>query len=187
MVEPTSLVNQFLIAMPGLGDPNFSRTVTLICEHSREGAMGIVINRPLDIALSDILEQMNIAASSQELLQKPVYLGGPVHSNRGFVLHEPLGKWESTLAITDTIGVSTSRDILVAIAEERGPSQSFLVLGYASWGAGQLEREIAENAWLNCPSSREIIFDLPVQSRWQAAAGCLGIDLMRLSGQAGHA
>lgn len=173
--------------MPLLGDPNFSRTVTLICEHNSEGAMGIVINRPSDLALGDILGQMKITATNNELLQTPVFVGGPVHSNRGFVLHEPLGRWESTLAVTDTLGVSTSRDILVAMAEERGPSQSLLVLGYASWGAGQLEREISENAWLNCPANREIIFDVPVESRWQAAAGRLGVDLTRLSGETGHA
>lgn len=186
MAANTSLSNQFLIAMPNLGDPNFSRTVTLICEHSSDGAMGIVINRPLELSLRDVLVQMNIEAN-EESRQQPVYLGGPVQNNRGFILHRPLGKWESTLAVTDSLGVSTSRDILLAMAENRGPERSLLVLGYASWGAGQLEREIAENAWLNCPAAHEIIFDIPAETRWQAAAGRLGVNLATISGEAGHA
>jgi putative transcriptional regulator len=128
-----SLTNHFLIAMPNLGDPNFSRTVTLICEHSGEGAMGLIINRPTDLRLNDILGQMNIDGSASEHLDLPIHLGGPVQNNRGFVLHEPLGQWESTLPVTDTLGVSTSRDILVALAENRGPNRCLVALGYATW------------------------------------------------------
>lgn len=187
MPAMSSLINHFLIAMPGLGDPNFSRTVTLICEHSEEGAMGIVINRPMDLSLRDILGQMEIEARAGKQIEMPVFYGGPVHSNRGFILHEPIGEWESTLPVTATLGVSTSRDILQAIARGEGPRNALLVLGYAGWGAGQLEREIGENAWLSGPATREILFDTPAEARWQAAAGVLGVDVAKLSAQAGHA
>ncbi len=182
-----SLTNHFLIAMPTLADANFFRTVTLICEHSTEGAMGIVINRTTDMRLRDILEQLDIGVDRSPVADMPIYLGGPVQNNRGFVLHEPLGKWESTLAITDTLGVSTSRDILVAIAADQGPDRWLVALGYAGWGAGQLEREIGENSWLSGPANRDIVFDLPLERRWNAAAELVGVDLSMLSGEAGHA
>lgn len=183
----TALSNHFLIAMPSLADPNFYRTVTLICEHNTEGAMGIVINRTTDLALGDILQQMGIETDYSEQRQMPVHLGGPVQNNRGFVLHEPLGDWESTLPITDTLGISTSRDILAAIAENRGPERCLVALGYAGWGAGQLEREMAENSWLNGPADRQIIFETPIERRWQNAAKLVGVDLSTLSGETGHA
>jgi putative transcriptional regulator len=182
----TSLANHFLIAMPALADPNFARTVTLICEHSADGAMGLVINRVTELHLRDILEQLEIASTSP-LASLPVYLGGPVQNNRGFVVHEPLGSWDSTLPVTETIGVSTSRDILDAIAHDRGPDHCLITLGYAGWGAGQLEREISENAWLSVPARRDILFDLAPEQRWRAAAGLVGVDLNMLSGEAGHA
>lgn len=181
------LTNHFLIAMPTLEDRNFYRTVTFVCEHSAEGAMGIVVNRTTDLRLGDVLEQLDIATDDPALAQQPVYTGGPVQGNRGFVLHEPLGHWESTLPVTDTLGVSTSRDILAAIAEHRGPDRWLIALGYAGWGAGQLEREMAENSWLSGPANREILFELPLESRWTAAAGLVGVDLAMLSPQAGHA
>lgn len=187
MSDFTRLANHFLIAMPALADPNFSRTVTLICEHSSEGAMGIVINRKTELALGDILRQMGLNADDAHMREMPVHLGGPVQTNRGFVLHEPLGSWESTLPITETLGVSTSRDILAAIAENRGPERCLVALGYAGWGAGQLEREIAENSWLNGPSDQQIIFDMPIEHRWQKAAQLAGVDLSLLSSDAGHA
>jgi putative transcriptional regulator len=187
MVDFTRLANHFLIAMPTLADPNFYRTVTLICEHGSEGAMGIVINRTTDLALGDILQQMGISPEHAEKRGMPVYLGGPVQTNRGFVLHEPLGTWESTLPITETLGVSTSRDILTAIAENKGPERCLVALGYAGWGAGQLEREIAENSWLNGPSDRNILFDIPIEHRWHRAAKLAGVDLSLLSTEAGHA
>ena len=149
--------------------------------------MGIVINRPVDLSLKDILSQMNIEPVEPQTLAMPVYLGGPVQNNRGFILHEPLGKWESTLAITDTLGVTTSRDILVAIANNQGPTRALLVLGYAGWGAGQLEREIVDNAWLSGPATADILFSTPAEARWRAAANLLGVDLTKLSAEAGHA
>ncbi len=187
MGEIAWLTNHFLIAMPNLADPNFSRTVTLICEHSSEGAMGLIINRPTDLHLHEILKQMDIESTGVTPLDIPIHLGGPVQGNRGFVVHEPLGNWESTLPVSDTLGVSTSHDILVAIARNCGPQRSFLALGYAGWAPGQLEREIAENAWLSGPADRLILFDLPAEQRWEAAAGLLGINISALSEEAGHA
>lgn len=187
MSDIALLTNHFLIAMPALADSNFYRTVTFVCEHSTEGAMGIVINRATDLRLGDILVQLDIAAADQSLVERPVYLGGPVQNNRGFVIHEPLGNWESTLPVTDTVGVSTSRDILAAIAAHRGPDRYLIALGYAGWGAGQLEREMVENSWLSSPANREILFELPLDQRWNAAAGLVGVDLTTLSSEAGHA
>lgn len=187
MPDTDSLTNHFLIAMPNLRDPNFARTVTLICEHSSEGAMGIVINRMTDLTLSDVFGQMKIDSAGSHHLDMPVHIGGPVQSNRGFVLHEPLGNWESTLKITESFGVSTSRDILVALAENRGPAHCLLALGYAGWSAGQLERELADNAWLSGPADRQILFETPVDERWSAAVKHLGVDLAALSNEAGHA
>jgi putative transcriptional regulator len=183
----TSLTNHLLIAMPALADPNFARTVTLICEHSAEGAMGLVINRLTDLKLSDILEQLGIEVGTSLQTEAPVYLGGPVQTSRGFVVHEPLGHWEATLPVTDTLGVSTSRDILEAIAGNRGPDHYLIALGYAGWAPGQLEHEITENSWLHCPADRAILFQMPIERRWQAAASLVGVDLATLTGDAGHA
>lgn len=187
MTALVSLANHFLIAMPTLADANFARSVTLICEHSDKGAMGIVVNRMTDLRLGDIFEQLSIDPAKASNTESIVYLGGPVQNNRGFVLHEPLGNWESTLTVTDNLGVSTSRDVLEAIAHNRGPDKYMVALGYAGWGAGQLEREISENSWLSGPASREIIFNLPVEHRWKAAARLMGVNLSTLSGEAGHA
>lgn len=187
MTESESLTNHLLIAMPNLADPNFTRTVTFICEHTHEGAMGIVINRVTDLTLGDILKQLEFNLAKGTSLDLPIYLGGPVQNNRGFVLHEPIGTWQSSLHVTDTLAVSTSRDILEAIAENRGPKRYLIALGYAGWGAGQLEKEIAENSWLNGPADQEILFDLPPERRWAAAAERLGVDLTTLHSEAGHA
>jgi putative transcriptional regulator len=187
MNSTVSLANHFLIAMPALADPHFARTVTFICDHSAEGAMGLVINRSTDLRLRDILDQLEIASGGAAHADMPVYYGGPVQNNRGFVLHEPLGKWQATLPITDTLGVSTSRDILEAIARNEGPARCLVMLGYAGWSAGQLEREMGENAWLNGPASHAVLFDTPVENRWHAAARLLGVDLSTLTGDAGHA
>ncbi len=187
MDTTTPLANQFLIAMPGLGDPNFFRTVTLICEHSAEGAMGIIINRPVDLTLGDVFRQLDIESPKELASGQVVYLGGPIQNNRGFVLHEPLGAFESTLAVSETLGVSTSRDILTAIAHDSGPEHFLLALGYAGWGPGQLEKEMADNAWLSVPASSEILFKTPAETRWSAAAHLLGVDMAQLCGDAGHA
>ncbi len=186
-MRSANFTNQFLIAMPGLMDPNFFRTVTYICAHNDEGAMGIVINRPLDMALGDILTQLDMTPHDQRVDQLPVYLGGPVHPDRGFVLHEPLSKWESSINVNDAVGITTSRDILQAIAEGGGPKEALIALGYAGWSAGQLEQEIMDNAWLCGPAGSEVIFKTPCEKRWETAAALLGVDLDKLSADIGHA
>jgi putative transcriptional regulator len=183
----TTLTNHFLIAMPGLRDPNFSRTVTYICEHSDQGAMGIVINRPMDIRLGEVLSQLDIDSDDPRVLGATVYLGGPVQPERGFVLHSAGEPFESTLTITPDISVTTSRDVLEAIAAGRGPQHSLIALGYAGWAAGQLEDEISANSWLSGPADDHILFRMPNEARWLAAAQLLGVDLNLLSGEAGHA
>lgn len=187
MKATTSLSNHLLIAMPALADPNFARSVTFICEHSAEGAMGLVVNRHTDLTLRDILGQLDIDHQQAHDADAPVHLGGPVQTSRGFVLHEPLGRWEATLPVTDTLGVSTSRDILEAIARNHGPDRFLIALGYAGWAPGQLEHEITENSWLHCPADRTILFELPIERRWRAAASVMGVDLTTLTGDAGHA
>jgi len=187
MVNSTYLTNHFLIAMPALEDPNFFHTVTYICEHNAEGALGLVINRPLDIRLEEVFNHMELTDATPRARQMPVHLGGPVQQDRGFVLHEPLGDWEATLKVTDRIGITSSVDILAAIAREAGPEHSLIALGYAGWGAGQLEQEMLDNAWLSGPADPEILFSTPDERRWIAAAASLGIDFSRLSGDAGHA
>jgi putative transcriptional regulator len=183
----TSLTNHFLIAMPGLQDPNFARTVTYVCEHTEQGAMGIVINRPMDIRLGEMLDQLDITSSDRQVLDALVYLGGPVQPERGFVLHSAGEGFDSTLSITPEISVTTSRDVLEAIAEGKGPTHRLIALGYAGWGGGQLEEEMSANAWLSGPADEEIIFSLKADERWQAAAHLLGVDMNLLSGEAGHA
>ncbi|MGE0082170.1 MAG: YqgE/AlgH family protein [Thiohalomonadaceae bacterium] len=187
MTETKSLANHFLIAMPSLQDPNFSQTVTYVCEHSAAGAMGIVINRPLRLTVGEVLEHMQITPGEHVDVEHDVLMGGPVQGEHGFVLHTPPGKWSSSVRITDRIAVTTSRDILAAIAEGRGPERYLLALGYAGWGAGQLEREMAENAWLSGPADPRILFELPLEERWRAAAALIGIDLNLLSTEVGHA
>lgn len=182
-----NLTDHFLIAMPQMSDPNFVRSVTYICAHNEDGAMGIVINRPLDMALGEVLMQMELSASAPAIAELPVYLGGPVHTDRGFVLHRPGQRWNSTIAITADVAVSTSRDILEAIATGAGPQDALVALGYAGWGAGQLEDEMAHNAWLSGPADLDIVFKTPVELRWQRAAARLGVDLTSISHDVGHA
>jgi putative transcriptional regulator len=182
-----SLSNHFLIAMPALDDPNFHHTTTYICEHDEDGALGVVINRPLNMKLIEIFKHMDIKPGSDEVSSWPVYMGGPVQSDRGFVLHEPSGDWEATLKVTDKIGITSSRDILQAIAAGEGPEKAIVTLGYAGWGAGQLEQELAANTWLSGPASAKIVFDTPSEERWMAAAALLGVDLNLLSSDMGHA
>ncbi|MBK1644227.1 hypothetical protein CKO25_06075 [Thiocapsa imhoffii] len=187
MSYSTTLTNHFLIAMPGLQDPNFSRTVTYVCEHTDQGAMGIVINRPLEVRLGELLEQLEITAQWPGAGDLPVYQGGPVQTDRGFVLHSTGPTFDSTLSITSDISVTTSRDVLEAIASGEGPEATLIALGYAGWGSGQLEQEMSANAWLSGPASEEIIFRMSPHARWLAAAQLLGVDLNLLSGEAGHA
>jgi len=180
------LNNQFLIAMPNLGDPNFFHTVTYICQHSDQGALGIVINRPAEMQLGEVFKQMKIEPSHAESNDLPVFSGGPVQPERGFVIHTPGESWDSTLIVSEEIALTTSRDILEALATGRGPDKVLIALGYAGWGEGQLEKEIMQNAWLNTPCELRILFDLPVSQRWNAAAEQLGIDINLMTTPAGH-
>ncbi|WP_049726934.1 YqgE/AlgH family protein [Wenzhouxiangella marina] len=173
--------------MPGMEDPNFTRGVTLLCQHNDEGALGITINRPSDFTLKDVLEQIGIECHDESLAERRVYEGGPVHPERGFVLHSGRPDWDSSMQVGPGIAVTTSRDILEAIAEGAGPDKFLLALGYAGWGAGQLEDEMRDNAWLNVMARAEIVFDLPVEQRWASAVASLGIDVDSLQPAGGHA
>ena len=184
---PINLTNHFLIAMPGLSDDLFGRSVVFMCEHSDRGALGLVINKPSDILLPRLFEKVELALGRADLVQLPVFQGGPVQTERGFVLHRPVGDWDSMLRIGDELGVTTSRDILTALAAGNGPQDILVALGYAGWGPGQLEHELAQNAWLNCPADARILFELPSGARWDAAAALIGVDITRLSNDAGHA
>lgn len=187
MEESGYLTGQLLIAMPAMTDPNFARTVTYLCEHSDQGALGLVINRPLDIDLGDVFAQLNLTDCDAAVSGRPVLFGGPVQMERGFVIHEREGAWESSMTIDNSIQVTTSQDILVAMAEGRGPARSVVTLGYAGWGAGQLEQEIAANSWLSVAANTDILFETPFENRWQKSARLLGIDLSAMSPDAGHA
>jgi putative transcriptional regulator len=187
MTEQDWLANHFLIAMPKLMDPNFFHSVTYICEHNEKGAMGIVINQPVNMNMRDLVEHLDIETVESERLDQPVFRGGPVETERGFVIHRPLGKWESTLQVTDEIGISTSNDIVAALADDTGPSEYLIALGYAGWEAGQLEQEMIENAWLSGPADTNIIFESKVNTRWEEAAALLGVDITQISSDSGHA
>jgi putative transcriptional regulator len=187
MTDVTYLTGHLLIAMPAMADPNFTRTVTYICEHNDQGALGIVINRPLEMDLGEVFEQLSLTAADAGLSRQPVLRGGPVQTERGFVLHEPSKGWDSTVAVSDSVHLTTSQDILAALASGTGPKRAVMALGYAGWGAGQLEIEMGANAWLSAPGSATIVFDTPFDQRWAAAAGLLGINLATLSSEAGHA
>lgn len=180
--------NQLLVAMPSLNDPNFSQTVTLVCEHSEKGALGIVINRPMDMRLGEVLEQLSLEAQDPVVADWPILRGGPVHPDRGFVLHRPTGhRWDSSLHVSEQLQVTTSRDILESIARGEGPREGLMALGYAGWEAGQLEEEVLGNSWLTVPCDEALLFSVPFEQRWSAAARLLGIDPSRLSHLSGHA
>ena len=186
-MDNANLRDHFLIAMPNLMDGNFSQSVTYMCEHDDNGSLGITINRPSEIQLGEIFEQLDITCEDPNIISQLVYIGGPVQQDRGFLLHSPCGKWESSLKVTDNICVTTSRDILEAIAHGEGPDNVIIALGYAGWGSGQLEYEMSENAWLSCPATEQILFHTDIDKRWEAAAKLLGVDLQLLSSDTGHA
>lgn len=180
----TSLQDHFLISMPQLEDPNFSGALTYICEHSTQGAMGIIVNKPSGLTLEEILEQLDIPSHSN---QDIVYAGGPVQMDRGFILHSSEKTWESSMQITPNCCLTTSLDILEAIASDEGPSDYLIALGYAGWGAGQLEQELAENTWLTCQADQKILFDTPNSKKLNAAMASLGVNASQLSSKMGHA
>lgn len=183
----SSLSNHFLLAMPELGDTLFYRSVIYICEHSEEGAMGIIINRPLDIYLGVILEKMSLPSGNKSTQKKPVYLGGPLQTQRGFVLHTGGPRWEDTIIIHDELCITSSKDILESMSHGDGPRECLVALGYSGWGPGQLEEEIRDNVWLNVPADHEILFSTDVDKRWNKALSSMGIDETYLSNQVGHA
>ncbi len=186
-MSATSLANHLLIAMPALADPNFHRAVALVCQHDEQGAMGLVINRVADYTLGELLAQMDIVSRDLALAETGVIAGGPVQPERGFVLHDDPRSWNSTLRLAPGLAITTSRDILDAMARGDGPAHALVALGYAGWGAGQLEAELAQNSWLTVPADDAILFRTPLADRWQAATRGLGIDPGHLSDYAGHA
>jgi putative transcriptional regulator len=185
-LTPGSLRDHFLIAMPGMSDPSFSHTVTYICEHSDKGAMGVVINSATAMQLKEIFAQMQLEDNASHG-EKIIMAGGPVQPERGFVLHSSDTQWQTTLKVSDEISLTVSRDIIAAMADGNAPQDFLISLGYAGWGEGQLEAEIAANSWLTVPADKNIIFHTPVDKRWTQAARSLGIDLQLMSGSAGHA
>ena len=181
------LTNQLLIAMPGMADPNFSTTVTLICEHNDDGALGIIINRPLNLKLSGLFEQLSVDDADPDVGSSPVMAGGPVGTERGFVLHGKDHSFENTLSVSDDIQLTLSRDVIDAMATGEGPEKSLVAIGYAGWEPGQLEQEMLANAWLNVDATPELVFDTPFEERWDSAARSLGVDISCISPDAGHA
>ncbi len=181
------LTNQFLIAMPTLVDPNFAQTVALICDHSARGALGLILNKPLSMRMAEVFEQLEIDIEAGPLRARQVLRGGPMQTDRGFVIHPACGEWDSTLSVSSTLHVTTSRDILAAMARGQGPADAIVALGYAGWDGGQLEDEIKANAWLSAPVDSGIIFELPFESRWHAAGRLLGVELDRISPISGNA
>ncbi len=186
-MDSINLTNHVLIAMPGMADPHFSKTLTYICEHSENGAIGLVINKPIDVTLGHLFEQVNIALEDDALRFDAVHFGGPVNLECGFVLHQPLGNWNSTLKIGDDIGMTTSKDILEALAKGEGPSRVLVTLGCAGWSPGQLEDEIKRNGWLTVEADERLIFDLPDEDKLLAAMSKLGVHPAMLSNTVGHA
>lgn len=181
------LTHHFLIAMPNMVDPYFAKSLTYICEHNDQGALGVVVNRPIDLSLQALFERINLKLEPHELRDIPVYFGGPVQTDRGFVLHQPVGEWHSTLNVRDSLGLTTSKDILEAVGKGSGPAKMLVTLGYSGWAAGQLEHELGQNAWLTVEAGEQIIFDLPAEEKLPAALELLGVDFASLSEDAGHA
>lgn len=186
-----NLQNHFLIAMPSLTDPYFEQSVVYVCEHNEKGAMGIVINKPIDdFSVDTMLKKLEITISDKvddRNLKKPVITGGPVAEEHGFILHTPIKGFLSSLHLNDEVMVTTSKDILETLGSEHSPANSLVALGYASWEPGQLEREIMENSWLTVEASPQLIFNTPIHERWSAAAKLIGVDIYTISMQAGHA
>ncbi|MDE2146216.1 MAG: YqgE/AlgH family protein [Burkholderiales bacterium] len=185
------LTNQFLIAMPGMADETFAGTVVYLCEHNDKGALGLVINKPIDIKLRRLFEKVELSLDREELAEQPVFFGGPVQTERGFVLHEKLGEadahYNSTLSVPGGLEMTTSKDVLEALSEGSGPRRVLVTLGYSGWQAGQLEDELGRNGWLTVGADPKVIFDTPIEQRYDTALSLLGIDPHMLSQEAGHA
>ena len=187
MAARIDLTDHFLIAMPAMEDPCFAKSLVYIAEHSDQGALGVIVNRPIDMTLAALFERIELPFAAAEMANLPVFFGGPVQTDRGFVLHRPLGAWQSTLAVNAEIGLTTSRDVLQSVGQAGHPGDLVVTLGYSGWASGQLEHEISQNAWLTVPADPRILFELPYEERLPSALELLGIDLANLAGQAGHA
>lgn len=183
----THFGNHLLVALPSLQDGGFAQSVVLLCQHDGDGAMGVVVNRPSEYTLGEVLQQMGIEGADEALQAQPVMAGGPVHPERGFVVHDGDRAWDSSLALGEGLYLTTSRDVLEAMARGEGPPRALVTLGCAGWGAGQLEQELVEDSWLMVPVREQVLFELPLPQRWQAAAGSIGVDLVNFAGQSGHA
>lgn len=185
------LTNQFLIAMPGMVDETFAGSVVYLCEHNEKGALGLVINKPISLTLGNLFEKVELELSDEDMAARPVFFGGPVQTERGFVLHEPLDEqgnhYNATLAVPGGLEMTTSRDVLEALSSGAGPKRVLVTLGYSGWAAGQLEEEIGRNGWITVDAKPEIIFDTPIELRYEKALSLLGIDPRMLSQEAGHA
>lgn len=186
-----NLANHFLVAMPGMKDPYFKRSVIYVCEHNEEGAMGLMINTPIDVTVGGMLKQVDVQPVHPQLnigsLEDPVLSGGPVSEDRGFILHKTKDHYQSSIEMPDGVSITTSKDILSVLGTEAEPESYLVALGYSGWEAGQLETELAENSWLTIEADSEVIFDTPIQERWNKAVEKLGIDVAQLSTLAGHA
>ncbi len=191
-----NLTNHFLIAMPGLRDETFARSVVYMCEHSERGALGLVINKPSDISLKRLFEKVDLPLRREDLAQAPVFQGGPVQTERGFVLHEAMfaqddkpgeSVYASTMTIEGGLEMTTSKDVLEALSTGAGPRRVLVSLGYSAWGQGQLESELSDNSWLTVDADQSVIFDTPVEQRYDKALALLGLQAWMLSPDAGHA
>ena len=186
-----NLTNHFLIAMPGMAGDTFAGSVIYLCEHTEKGALGLVINKPIDIKLKNLFEKVELTLDRDDLADEPVFFGGPVQTERGFVLHERLSgdgnHYNSSLQIPGGLEMTTSKDVLEALSSGAGPKKVLVTLGYSGWAAGQLEEELRRNSWINVDAAPEIIFDTPVEQRYDRALSLLGIDPRMLSQEAGHA
>ncbi len=186
-MDNVNLTDNFLIAMPAMEDRYFAHSLVYVCEHNSNGALGIIVNRPIDMTLAGLFEKIDLPFGQPQLGDLPIYFGGPVQLDRGFVLHRPLGAWQSTLAVNAAVGLTSSRDILARVGSDGEPRELIVTLGYAGWGAGQLEDELAQNAWLTVPAQAAILFDTPPEERLPAAMQNLGVSFSQLSDVAGHA
>lgn len=187
MTTSASFANQLLIAMPSMADPNFAHAVVYVCENQPQGSVGLIINKPSTFPMSFIFRQLNIEPMQIKLNERPILLGGPIQPERGFVIHKQAGGWSSSLVLRENVIITTSNDIIRAMAVDAGPQDSLVTLGYTGWSEHQLETEIMNDSWLVCPFSSELLYEIPFEKRWHYAGGLLGVDMNKLSSHSGHA
>lgn len=187
MSHTSSLANYFLIAMPMMKDDNFSKSVIYVCEHHVQGTVGLIVNRPMPFSLGLVFDQLQIDPINLSSKNLPLLYGGPIQPERGFVIHRPLGIWQSSLSLRDGVTVTTSNDIIRAIAKDAGPLDALVTLGYSAWSEHQLEQEVMDNVWLVCPYKPEILYEVPFAQRWEYAGSTIGVKMNLLTGESGHA